>query len=228
MAPIRWILNGRFSVMLIMFATLFLIVPLGPREVNNRISFFDIVIMLVFISCLRAVVVSKRYLCFLIALTVINIGIGSTAILSSNSPIGFIAIVQLFKIVYTFLIFYSIMRYILHSSPVTSDKIYGAICAYFLMGFMWADGFMLLHQIDPVSFKVPMEMLSDKQWPIYFSFTTLTTLGYGDISPQTTAARAYAVLEAAAGQIFLAVIIARLVALQIIHGNGRIEETDQS
>jgi hypothetical protein len=58
-------------------------------------------------------------------------------------------------------------------------------------------------------------------WAFYFSYTTLTTLGYGDITPQTSAVKSYAVMEAACGQIFLAVIVARLVALQIIHSGGK-------
>jgi voltage-gated potassium channel Kch len=54
-------------------------------------------------------------------------------------------------------------------------------------------------------------------WAIYFSFTTLPSLGYGDITPQTPATQSYAVMEAALGQIFLTVVVARLVALQITH-----------
>ena len=54
----------------------------------------------------------------------------------------------------------------------------------------------------------------------YFSFVTLTTCGYGDIIPRSTAARTFAVLEAVMGQMYLAVLIARLVGLHIVHGKS--------
>ena len=59
-------------------------------------------------------------------------------------------------------------------------------------------------------------------WAIYFSFTTLTTLGYGDVTPRLPGAQVYAFLEAATGQIFLAVLVARLVALQIMHDPAKV------
>ena len=54
----------------------------------------------------------------------------------------------------------------------------------------------------------------------YFSFVTLTTCGYGDIIPRSQALRTFAVLEAVMGQMYLAVLIARLVGLHIVHGNS--------
>ena len=219
MPILKGLVKGRFSILLIALALLFLVVPLLPVDHELGRKIFDGSVLIVLVSCLRAVAVSRRYFIFLVALSLINVSIGSTAIISGQETGVFISIVQLFKIVYGLLIFCSIMHYVLDQSPATSDKICGAISAYFLMGFMWSQGFMLFFHLDPASINVPAEMLGNKIWSIYFSFTTLTTLGYGDITPQTTATRAYAILEAAVGQIFLAVIIARLVALQLIHGS---------
>ena len=110
----------------------------------------------------------------------------------------------------TLLYFYIVVllvRNLLSYRVITADLIYCAIATYFLIGVMWAGIYMVVEGISPGSFSGISEM-SDL---VYFSFVTLTTVGYGDISPQTILARRLAVFEAAMGGIYLAVIIAMLV-----------------
>jgi hypothetical protein len=116
----------------------------------------------------------------------------------------------------------SILSYVLHSGRVTSDKIFAAICVYLLAGFVWTYGYALLEDVRPGSFADSTEASrTDDVARItqfrYFSFATLTTLGYGDILPRSSTARTMAVLEAVMGQIYLAVLVARLVGLHIVH-----------
>ena len=98
-----------------------------------------------------------------------------------------------------------VAAYVVQGS-VTKDKIYGAISIYLLMGLAWASFYAYL---GPESFAVAHGTMD----PIYYSFTTLTTLGYGDIVPVTPGARSVASLEAVAGVMFLAIAIARLLSL---------------
>jgi hypothetical protein len=123
--------------------------------------------------------------------------------------------------IYCIAVFFSIMIYVLDDTAVTGDKICGAISAYMVMGIVWSLIYTLFYQIDNGSFRVPEHLLStetvNSTWTFYFSLTTLTTLGYGDITPVTPGAQSYAILEAAFGQMFVAVIIARLIALHIKH-----------
>ena len=159
----------------------------------------------------------------MVVLSLINVVIGSTEIFSETDTDTFKTLVLGFRLVYYLLIFGSIMGYVLDRSPVTGDKIAGSISAYVLMGIIWSAIYSLFFHLQPGSFIIPEHLQSEGiigLWSIYFSFTTLTTLGYGDITPQLHAVQSYAVIEAACGQIFLTVIVARLVALQIIH-NGR-------
>jgi len=119
----------------------------------------------------------------------------------------------------------SILGYVLHSGRVTSDKIFAAICVYLLVGFVWTYVFALLDEIQPGSFAGSTETgRNDYIGRImqlrYFSFATLTTLGYGDILPRSSTAQTMAVLEAVLGQIYLAVLVARLVGLHIVHANS--------
>lgn len=122
----------------------------------------------------------------------------------------------------------SILAYVLHVGRVTSDKIFAAICVYLLLGFVWTYAYALVDDIRPGSFADSTETgRTDDVGHVlqlrYFSFATLTTLGYGDILPRSSTARTMAVLEAVMGQIYLAVLVARLVGLHIVHGSDRRE-----
>ena len=94
-----------------------------------------------------------------------------------------------------------------------TDRIFGAIVLYLLIGLIAAFAYSALYRIDPGAFsKLPAGNGDTSTW-LYFSFVTLTTLGYGDITPIARSARAIAMLEALVGQLYPAIIIARFVSL---------------
>ena len=94
---------------------------------------------------------------------------------------------------------------------VTAQSIYGVVSAYLIVGLMFSAFFSALDQLGGHPFFADGQQ-ANAQTLQYFSFTTLTTLGYGDFTAAGNVARAVAVLEALAGQIFLATLVARLVA----------------
>jgi len=104
-----------------------------------------------------------------------------------------------------------IIRRVLAFGTVTLQSIYGAISAYLVLGFMFAAVFAAIYHLSGDKFFVPGEMANTQTFQ-YFSFTTLTTLGYGDFTAYYSDGQAVAVLEALTGQIFLATLVARLVA----------------
>ena len=110
----------------------------------------------------------------------------------------------------------TILEHILRSKDVTADTLYGAVCVYLLLGIMWASIYSFLEYVTPGSIFVGRE--GEIQAPltsnilIYYSFTTLTTLGYGDISSVTPQARIISILEAITGQMFIAFLVARLIS----------------
>jgi len=111
-----------------------------------------------------------------------------------------------------------IMWRTLRRSDVTIDAIAGAACAYALLALVWGNAYVLLEVLHPGSFNIPAAWLlgpSHNPGPalIYFSFITLTTVGYGDITPAWPGAGGLAAAEAIVGQLYLAVTIARLVGL---------------
>lgn len=98
---------------------------------------------------------------------------------------------------------------------VTLDSIAGAACVYMLLGVLWASAYVLLEHLRPGSFVIPDEwrLPGNQLGPalVYFSYVTLTTVGYGDIRAAGPAAGGMAAVEAIVGQLFIAITIARLV-----------------
>lgn len=103
---------------------------------------------------------------------------------------------------------------IVMAERVNHDVISGAIAVYLLMGIAWSVVFVLIEGLAPGSFSLG-EADRGTVWGqlLYFSFATITTLGYGDVAPLSPVARIWAILEAVCGSMYLAVLISRLVGL---------------
>ncbi len=114
-----------------------------------------------------------------------------------------------------------IIRHLINQKVVTIDLIWGAVCGYFFIGFMWSAIFSLLESFHPGSFKLGQQVVPDIDSFIYFSFVTLATLGYGDIVPLTKQAQSLAIIETVMGQMYLAVNIAALVAIRISQSRSK-------
>jgi 4-amino-4-deoxy-L-arabinose transferase-like glycosyltransferase len=105
---------------------------------------------------------------------------------------------------------------------VTFDRIDGAIALYILVGVIWAEAYQLVSILVPKAFHsatLDQNSESVSTW-IYFSFTTLTTAGYGDIVPVAPQARSLANLEGLIGQLYPAIVLARLVSLHSTGGSA--------
>ncbi len=109
-----------------------------------------------------------------------------------------------------------ILSHLVRAREVTADTITGAACAYFLMGLAWSYVFFVLESLSPGSFSLPASQKgAGLNLFIYFSFITLTTTGFGDITPVSNPARSLVILEAALGQLFVAITISILVGTYI-------------
>ncbi len=114
----------------------------------------------------------------------------------------------------------------LFSAPMlTFDSIFGAVCGYLFLGLGWAVLYSLIEGFQPGSFEISPKLVTGgeaarplPQVLTYYSFVTLTTVGYGDISPVSAATRTLAWLEAITGQFYLAVIVAGLVSVLAAKG----------
>ena len=111
----------------------------------------------------------------------------------------------------------SMLRFILRAKRVDAEVLCAGVSVYLILGLLWGLAYTFTGQIDPKAFSFTTrsgtaEVMSGFT-AVYFSFTTLTTLGYGDITPVTDVARMLAMLEAMTGTLFVGVMIARLVSL---------------
>ena len=104
-----------------------------------------------------------------------------------------------------------IVHRVLTFNMVTLQSIYGAISAYLVLGLMFAAVFAAIYHFSGDKFFASGEQANTQTFQ-YFSFTTLTTLGYGDYTAIANSGRSVAVMEALTGQVFLATLVARLVA----------------
>jgi hypothetical protein len=107
-----------------------------------------------------------------------------------------------------------LLRYVLDHGVMTVDRLSGAASAYLMLGVMWALIYVLITRANPTAFssggsREPLPFMD----LLYFSFISLTTMGYGDIVPVARAARTAAIMEAIIGQLFIAILIAKLVGV---------------
>ena len=113
-----------------------------------------------------------------------------------------------------------VLAQVLREKRVTTDTVLGGVCVYLLTAVGWALVYGLALEFDPQAILDGGELIHDKieqgsSIVLYFSFVTLTGLGYGDITPNNDTARMLTGAEAVIGQLFIAVLIARLVGMHI-------------
>ena len=110
-----------------------------------------------------------------------------------------------------------LLRFILHAPSVTVEVLCASIAAYLMLGLTWTIAYWLVDQVTPggaFSFNTNGGTRSMNGFTgFYFSFVTLSTVGYGDITPVSRFARWLAAMEAMTGLLYVAVLIARLVSL---------------
>lgn len=118
------------------------------------------------------------------------------------------------------LLVYAFGRLLLQIRKVTGNVICAALCLYLMLGMLWGALFAVLESLVPGSFSGALLEGADSHNEFfhhlqYFSFVTLSTLGYGDITPMTRGAAALCQTEAILGQFLTVVIVARLVGIQV-------------
>ena len=208
----------KFSFLLI--ALLFLV--LAPLLVGTNELIFGLTFLGVLVFGIYATVQHRRVLTVSLLL---GVPAGLAQLSSFAFGAGYYPEVRL-AVFAAFLGFLAgaIIRDVVLAEAVTWDKIQGAMCAYLVIGVAWGLLYTWVGMNDPQAFSGAVQTSTEPLFEqmIYYSFVTLTTLGYGDITPVSHTARTLAWLEAVFGQIYLVVLVARLVSLQLIkssHGD---------
>jgi hypothetical protein len=174
---------------------------------------------LVVIAALRSLDLSRSHMQVSVALALLALAY-DTAVRLDLITVGSPALLVLTPAAYAMFLatgIVGLLRGIMAAPTISTETIRGGISVYLLMGCLWMLLYRIVAIVTPDAFNVPWIPNQTERELLYFSFTTITTLGYGDIVPKSGTARMLANLEAIVGQVFLAVFIARLVGMQVAH-----------
>ena len=203
----------RFLILVCLILGTIVLVPILKGFAALRI-FLDIFITAIYISMVYTVSDKKRHLYIgaLFAMAML-ISLWLHYFLQNNLVF---AIGRICGILLLIMVIINILAFIFKSEDVTIEVIYAAMLVYLLMALMWSFVYGLLELINPASFNVTLSPDQGYQMRfIYYSFVTITTLGYGDITPATELASSFSILEAVVGQLYLVVVVARLVGMHV-------------
>jgi amino acid transporter len=235
----RHLAPRRHTALLAAIVALFMIRPLiGDRAISSAV--FSIVLLVTLLFALYAIQVDdllgeretllaqrKRRSIIGWALAVPAIA-ERLAIIYAPSPAVYLAGTTLWLLLFIFVTWH-LLRGVLRQREITSETISMSISVYLLLGFTWGLFYIVLHHVQPLAFNLGSPPAPDsgaseqKAFPIliYFSLTTLATIGYGDITPVSLQARYAAVAEGIMGQFYLAILVARLVGMQMSQAASR-------
>ncbi len=213
----------RFGSLLAALLALMVVTPFLP-ESPFQLPLVSVLFSALLIASVYAVSQHRRVL--VVGLVLATPTLVLEWITNVRDPLALRVIDHAASVVFLSFVIAVLLSRILRQQDVTTDTIYGGICVYLLAGVAWAYGYDLIETVIPGSFRFGEGPLPDgfsalaqaerSRRFFFFSFVTLTTLGYGDITPVTHQARAIAILEAVVGPLFLAVFIARLVGLHMV------------
>lgn len=199
---------------LYLLASLVLLILVSPFFEGTQIGHFavDALYTFVLLAAVNAVSDNRRIQFIALALAILAILLMWANAADPSTP-GRVAGLLLFVALNTATIGLVLRRIVL-APTVTSEIFFAGIALYLLIGVTWALIYIVMDTIDPGAFEILSPTL-EKGWSefLYFSFATLTTLGYGDISPDAPFARTWAVMEAVIGVLYIAILVARLVSL---------------
>ena len=184
---------------------LFVAPSFGARDGNGRSVAVDVVFTALLISGVAAISVGRS---IRIALAVLVVA--ATVVRWGSFPPGATAAAGLVSIAAMALV---VLAQAFRGGPVTVHRVQGAVAAFLLLGLAWSLAYDLVASYDAGAFTGPASAAGDGTRFAYFSFVTLTTVGYGDVTPVHPAARSLAMAEALTGQLYPAILLARLVSL---------------
>lgn len=216
---------GRYGSLLIALMLVMLLEPLLQEGQFGR-YLIEFLFVIVLVAGLRAIVVRKDLFIFQVALLVVSLALGIYGMIQGHELLFTLSLAG--RILFMLLVALTILADLFRGSKVTGDTLAGAVCVYLMIALTWGFTFLLIEFLVPGSFSFTQGharlqlWISREFYPFfYFSLVTMTTVGYGDMAPVTTVARSFATTEAIIGQLYLTILVARLVGLYLVHSTGK-------
>ena len=229
-------LEYRFVILLVGLLVLMLAVPLAVAETGwapqiDR-SIILIALGLVVMAAAFAVCTSRRQTVTVIVLTVPTVLLVIGDVPEAGPDLAFPRnIAGVVTLGYVIIL---LVGYLFRQREVTFDTIAASICAYVLLAVLWAMVYTIQELAVDGSFRYANEDEggtmhfggTESIYALYYSFVTMTTLGFGDITPTNPSARMLTAIHAVTGQLYLAILVARLVGLHIASRPPRAADDD--
>ena len=219
-ARIEKIIENKYSLLLVSLLLLITISPLTSHSLPMRFTTESILSTVIIVTMLRIVGLRGGYFFAAVVLAVVTAGLEYLALFVLTIPPVNMATCIAYMVYLGLTIFY-LLGNIFSEKRVTTDTIKGSISVYLIIGVWFQLLYSLIWAMDKDSFI--MGHTSEVPDFFYFSFTTMTTLGYGDVLPKANVAKIAAMMQVITGQLYLAILVARLVGLHISHSEKRRE-----
>lgn len=214
---------------LLLWLLIYIVVSPFLQRMPGAKIIFSIFITLVLFFAVYALEQQERLLKFEIVLLGVSLVLLWLDVLNIVSLPGIIDTSVM--LVYVGILIYAFSRHVFKARTVDTRLICAALCLYLFLGTFWGYLYEILYVLSPGSFSGAIidaaSYVSIRQHFQYFSFVTLTTLGYGDIVPKNPGAAALCGTEAIMGQFFMAVLVARLVGIQVSQQFSRSNRTEK-
>jgi hypothetical protein len=192
---------------------IFAIVPFAEQD-GAGLLVLEVSFALFLVSGIAAVARTRGWLLVALPIALLTAGARAAAALYPHE-VALIARPAISLAFCTLLLFVLSDR-VLREGAITVHRIFGAVAVYLLIGVIWAQAYALIAHLDPTAFAHPIPHEPQDLAPLlYYSFATLTTVGYGDVLAVHPIARSLAMLEAVIGQLYSAILVARLVGLSL-------------
>jgi hypothetical protein len=205
--------KSRFLYLIVTILAMILVAPHLQGFVGIRLL-LDIFFSFIFIAGVYAVSQKKHQLLLAILLAVPMILSFWLKYILVDSYVVIVG--RIFGILFMGFAIYHFVQFIYWAEDITKEVISAAIVVYLLLAVMWTFIYSLLELLQPGSFNFASSKIQEVNIIfLYYSFVTITTLGYGDITPLTEKATSLAILEAIIGQIYLVVVVAWLVGMHV-------------
>src|SRR5690348_12264968 len=199
--------GGRYGLLLLVLIGTYLFSAFNGAHLTTEVQI--LLFALVLLLAMRSSPLSGSWPLIISAITVIGSAAAfGAALTGTRAGLGAAEIWKTLVLLMTAVV---VVRRVLAKRTVTIQSIYGALSAYLILGLMFAACFAAIQRLETSDFFADHEPVNTQTLQ-YFSFTTLTTLGYGDFTAAHNGGRSIAVMEALTGQVFLATLVARLVS----------------
>ena len=211
----------RFIYLLVMLLSMMAVAPFLANFIHLRFL-FNIFLSAVLISAVYALSQKIRHLAIAAVLAIpMLVSIWSNFFARSDA---LFLIGRICGISFMGFTIFHILSNIFKQQEITKDTIAGATAVYLLLALMWAFVYAVLDRLQPDSFAIPAAgvLFGGRDIFIYYSLVTITTLGYGDITPVSYLAGSMAVLEAVVGQLYLVVLVSWLVGMYVSRKSKRL------